>query len=159
MHEPVVLTDGVDAVDWHNLAELFERALLGTRSPTLLQAQFVASPLRCFAHLGPTLVGAGRAITDRVSWTLILDVVVAPDMQRRGIGREVVGFLAQRAGAKNTMLHAAPGVEDFCLRQGFRRLRTAFARFADEPGAMSRGYIESVDDELLASRGGVRLSV
>jgi aralkylamine N-acetyltransferase len=159
VHESVVLTDSVDTIDWHDLASLFERAPLDVRSPALLRDQFVSSQVRCFAHRGPTLVGAGRALTDRISWTLILDVVVAPDLQRRGIGREVVGFLAQRAGARNVMLHAAPGVEDFYCRQGFHRMRTAFARFADIPRAVSRGYIEGENDGLIASRGGVWLSV
>lgn len=58
MREVVVL---IDTVDWENLATLFERAPMDVRSPAWLRAQFVSSPVRCFAHLGSTLVGAGCA--------------------------------------------------------------------------------------------------
>lgn len=159
MREAVVLTDHCDAIDWQEVARLFERAPLGTRSAARLQALFAASPVRCFARLGPTVVGAGRAITDRISWALILDVVVAPELQRGGIGRGIVDNLVQRAGARNVMLHAVPGAEEFYRRQGFRRMQTAFARHADMPGAVAGGYVEDDIDEVVLNRGGVWLSV
>src|SRR5262249_32289474 len=104
-------------------------------------------------------IGACRALTDRISWTLILDLVIEPDEQRRGHGRKLVEFLIERAGARNVMLHSVPGAEGFYQRMSFRRLRTAMARFGDVERATLLGYADSEIPDSEATRGGIYLSV
>ncbi len=66
-----------------------------------------------------------RAISDRVSWAVIFDVVVEPEYQGKGRGRAIVESLVQQAGATHVLLHCVPGKEEFYGAMGFRRLRTA----------------------------------
>ncbi|HTV77635.1 MAG TPA: GNAT family N-acetyltransferase [Steroidobacteraceae bacterium] len=136
------LTSELDAVDWAGLAGVFERAPLGMRDPDVLESQFRNSQAQCFAYVDAQLIGAGRAISDRVSWTVIFDVVVEPDYQGRGCGRAIVESLVQQAGASNVLLFSVPGKEEFYGAMGFRRLLTAMARFPDHERAADRGYLE-----------------
>jgi GNAT superfamily N-acetyltransferase len=136
------LTSELDTVDWGELAGVFERAPLGSRDPNVLEAQFRNSQAQCFAYLNARLIGAGRAISDRVSWAVIFDVVVEPQYQGKGCGRAIVESLVQQAGATHVLLHCVPGKEEFYGAMGFRRLRTAMARFPDNERAAELGYLE-----------------
>jgi predicted N-acetyltransferase YhbS len=136
------LTSDLDTVDWASLAGVFERAPLGERDPNVLEKLFRNSQAQCFAYVNTQLVGAGRAISDRVSWTVIFDVVVEPQYQGKGCGRAIVESLVQQAGASNVLLYSVPGKEEFYGAMGFRRLRTAMARFPNNEWAADLGYLE-----------------
>jgi aralkylamine N-acetyltransferase len=136
------LTSELDTVDWASLVGVFERAPLGSRDPNVLEQLFRNSQAQCFAYVESRLIGAGRAISDRVSWTVIFDVVVDPDYQGKGCGRAIVESLVQQAGASHVLLHSVPGKEEFYGAMGFRRLRTAMARFPDNERAAELGYLE-----------------
>jgi len=73
-------------------------------------------------------VGVARVISDRGYIYLIVDVIVAPEYQGRGIGRhmveEIEAWLRQEKEGKSTMmvyLMAAEGKEEFYEKFGFRR--------------------------------------
>jgi aralkylamine N-acetyltransferase len=136
------LTSELNTVDWATLVGVFERAPLGTRDPTVLEQLFRNSQAQCFAYLDSQLIGAGRAISDRVSWTVIFDVVVEPEYQGKGCGRAIVESLVQQAGASNVLLHSVPGKEEFYGAMGFRRLRTAMGRFPNNERAAELGYLD-----------------
>jgi ribosomal protein S18 acetylase RimI-like enzyme len=72
----------------------------------------------------------------------VIDLVVLPEFQKHGHGRTMMQSLIDQAGAHNAMLHSSPGNEPFYERLGFRRMRTAMARYADVDGAVARGYVE-----------------
>ena len=109
------LTSELDTVDWANLVGVFERAPLGTRDPNVLEQLFRNSQAQCFAYLDSQLIGAGRAIVES---------------------------LVQQAGASNVLLHSVPGKEEFYGAMGFRRLRTAMARFPNNERAADLGYLD-----------------
>jgi hypothetical protein len=109
------LTSELDAVNWPVLAEVFERAPLGTRDPYVLETLFRNSQAQCFAYVESRLVGAGRAIVES---------------------------LIQQAGASNVLLHSVPGKEEFYGAMGFRKLRTSMARFPDNERAAELGYLD-----------------
>lgn len=138
----VVLTSDCTAIDWNRLADIFRRAPLGVRDPDRLQRIFQQSAVCCFAWVDGTLVGAGRAISDRISYAAIYDVVVAPEYQRRGIGTGIMRQLMRAAEAPNVVLHAVPGKEAFYARLGFARMTTAMARFSNPDAQRRAGYIE-----------------
>jgi GNAT superfamily N-acetyltransferase len=82
---------------------------------------------------GETPVACGRVIGDGALTFFVHDVLVVPQMQRRGIGSKVVeimlGQLATMAAPGAFVgLIAAPGTEAFFARHGFA------ARPADAPG-------------------------
>jgi ribosomal protein S18 acetylase RimI-like enzyme len=132
----------IEAIDWEQLAVVFERAPLGPRQPELLEQSFRNSQVRCFAYDAGQIVGAGRALTDWISWTVVFDLVLVPELQGLGHGRSMMRMLGERANAKNIMLHASPGKEAFYERLGFRRMKTAMALFGNAERAEALGYIE-----------------
>jgi aralkylamine N-acetyltransferase len=137
-----VLSEDLSKIDWTILADIFRRAPLGERDPTRLRRIFEQSTVRCFAWRGSELVGAGRAISDRISYAAIFDVVVAPEHQGSGVGSEIMQFLARASEAANIILHAAPGKEAFYAKLGYRKMKTAMARFSNPELQERCGYIE-----------------
>ena len=136
------LSDNIDDIDWDRLALIFKRAPLGDRDPAVLREVFKNSGVRCFAWDKKELVGAGRAITDEIRYAVIFDVVVLPEYQGKGIGKQIMTFLADRSKAANILLHAVPGKEAFYRKLGYRKMTTAMARFENPEVQHERGYIE-----------------
>ncbi len=139
---PTRLCADIEHVDWLALIEVFERAPLGKRDPKLLEQSFRNSSVVCFAYHGGQIIGAGRALSDRLTWTVIFDLALAPEFQGRGLGRAILQDLQARAGGASTMLHSAPGKEPFYQHLGFRRMKTAMAQFAKPELARDRGFTD-----------------
>jgi predicted N-acetyltransferase YhbS len=138
----MTLSDDIEKVDWERLALVIERSPLGKRDPKVLRETFHNSQVRCFAWEGGELIGAGRAITDFVRVAYICDVVVLPEFQGKGIGTEIMSYLADRSKAAHILLYAVPGKEIFYTRLGYRKMKTAMARFTNADAARQMGYIE-----------------
>ena len=136
------LSDNIGEIDWDRLALVFKRAPLGERDPAVLRKAFENSGVRCFVWDQKELIGAGRAITDGVRYAVIFDVVVLPEYQGRGIGKQIMAFLGERSKAANILLHAVPGKEAFYQKLGYRKMTTAMARFENPEIQRQRGYIE-----------------
>jgi aralkylamine N-acetyltransferase len=109
----VEFSERIKGIDWDRLSLVFKRAPLGDRDPAKLQEAFQNSQIRCFVWDAGELVGAGRALTDGVWHTMIFDVVLLPEYQGRGLGKEIMKFLADRSKAPHILLYAAPGKEVF----------------------------------------------
>ena len=136
------LSDDCSEVDWDALALVFKRASLGERTPEKLRDAFTNSSVRCFVWNAGQLIGAGRAITDGVTYAAIFDVVLLPEFQKKGIGAQIMEHLAAASKAPNIILHAVPGKEDFYRKLGYRKMKTAMARFANADKQKALGYIE-----------------
>ncbi len=83
------------------------------------------------AYHGHVLAGFGRIIADGVNHALIVDVIVHPDYQGRGIGSEVMRQLVEKCEEhhiRDIQLFAAKGKSGFYERLGFEK------RPADAPG-------------------------
>jgi aralkylamine N-acetyltransferase len=137
-----LLTDDPSAIDWERLALVFKSAPLGLREPAKLRKTFMNSAVRCFAWDGDHLIGAGRAITDGVAYAAIFDVVLLPEYQGKGIGKQIMTFLASKSKAANIILHSVPGKEEFYRKLGYRRMKTAMGQFANPEKQFQMGYIE-----------------
>lgn len=137
-----VITSDVAQIDWDRLALIFERAPLGDRDPLVLQQAFTNSGVRCFGWIDQELIGAGRAITDGIRYAVIFDVVVLPEYQRRGVGKQMMGYLIAHSGAENILLHSVPGKEEYYSKLGFRKMKTAMARFKNPEPQQMQGYID-----------------
>jgi ribosomal protein S18 acetylase RimI-like enzyme len=136
------LSDDLSRVYWAVLAEVIERAPLGTRDPSQLERAFRGSYHCCFAYHEGKLIGAARAISDGVSHSALYDVVVLPEYQGQGVGSRIVQFLLERLPDKNVMLVSVPDKAGFYERLGFRRLRTAYARLASPDAWQALGYFD-----------------
>jgi ribosomal protein S18 acetylase RimI-like enzyme len=75
------------------------------------------------AYESGRLVGFGRTLSDGVLYAVLFDVIVHPEFQRRGIGREIVKRLVggcRAAGIRDIQLFSAPGKIRFYERLGFQ---------------------------------------
>ena len=138
----LAFTEDTEVINWEQLAVVFRRAPLGNRDPVKLRETFQNSPIRCFVWDGKELVGAGRAITDGVRYSVIFDVVLLPEYQGRGIGKQIMSFLTDRSKAAAVLLHAVPGKEGFYAKLGYRKMKTAMAKFPNPEAQEKTGYIE-----------------
>ncbi|OOZ38395.1 hypothetical protein BOW53_15715 [Solemya pervernicosa gill symbiont] len=69
------------------------------------------------------LIGFARAVSDRVMYATIYDVMVLPEQRGRGIGSELVANITRQckaAGVYSVHLFAADGTEPFYQRSGFQ---------------------------------------
>lgn len=69
------------------------------------------------------LVGFGRVMCDGKVHAFILDMIVAPDRQDRGIGSEILKRLVAQcrsAGIRDIQLFSAKGKSGFYKKHGFR---------------------------------------
>lgn len=139
---PLTWSDRTDAIDWHELAELYRVAPLAHKEPELLRTAFANSMYKRFAFEDGKLVAAGRVLADGVDVAYLCDVALLPSHQGRGLGKQIVSdLLALAHGHEKIILYAALGKEGFYRRLGFRRMSTAMAIFEDQALAASRGYL------------------
>jgi len=76
------------------------------------------------AYHNDTLVGFGRTISDGVLHALIIDVIVLPEYQQKGIGREIMNRLMEYCRVrdiKDIQLFCAKGKAAFYEKLGFTR--------------------------------------
>jgi ribosomal protein S18 acetylase RimI-like enzyme len=113
------------SISWTDTANLFKVVGWGQREPDDLRLAFAKSTFKCFAFDDAKLVGIGRTIDDGRYYATIVDVVVHPDYQRRGIGRQIMQNLkARTTGFLVVTLTAAPEVQSFYKKLGWRKLTT-----------------------------------
>jgi GNAT superfamily N-acetyltransferase len=130
-------------VDWTAAAEIFTRAPLGTRKPDMLHRAFQNSYAYVFAYDDETLVGLARAICDGEYQAAVYDVVLLPEYQKRGIGKQMMNELLKQISVKNVILYAVPGREGFYAKCGFRKMRTAMAVLHSGVSNPEHGYLEA----------------
>ncbi|WP_320006117.1 GNAT family N-acetyltransferase [Maridesulfovibrio sp.] len=129
-------------IDWQKIAEIFEKAPLGTREPEKLARAAKNSALVCFAKDGDKFVGFARAISDLEYQAAIYDLCILPDYQSKGVGKMIMNALKEKLGPLSIILYAVPGKEGFYKKLGFVPMLTAMGIFQDEAGMIERGYLE-----------------
>jgi len=137
------ITHDLSGIDWWRLADVMARAPLFERKPFDLAAAFRNSDAVVFAHHSGALVGAARALTDGRYYASIFDVVVAPEHQGCGVGRQMVQALLARLPVERVFLTSVFGKEGFYERFGFLHQTNAMGRYA-EPArgeAIARGVL------------------
>ncbi len=131
------------SVDWVALSELYRIAPLGDKKPNELKFAYSNSLYKVFVLEAERVIGAGRVVGDGVDTAYLCDIVVHPEFQGRGIGREItLKLMALSAGHKKVILYANPGDELLYEKLGFRRMKTAMAIFRDQERAIRTGLVE-----------------
>jgi GNAT superfamily N-acetyltransferase len=72
------------------------------------------------------LVGIARSLTDGVYVTYLSDLAVDRKLQRKGVGRDLVGATVAAAPSAKVVLLAAPAAVDYYPRIGFTRHESAW---------------------------------
>ncbi|WP_432737854.1 GNAT family N-acetyltransferase [Maridesulfovibrio sp. FT414] len=138
----ITISFELDDIDWKQVAEIFEKAPLGTREPEKLSRAAANSELVCFARNGEEYIGFARAITDGEYNGVIYDLCILPQYQSQGIGRMIMDVMLERLSPLNVILYAVPGKEGFYSKLGFNNMLTAMGRFKDVEGMVERGYLQ-----------------
>jgi GNAT superfamily N-acetyltransferase len=71
--------------------------------------------------LGDRLVGSVRILSDGYFFNTVPEVIVDPDYQRQGIGRELMHRALELAPGGRLFFGAQPGNEPFFEKLGFQR--------------------------------------
>lgn len=138
----IELDSDVNAVDFHELALLIERAPLGKRDPGMLETAFRNSGVVCFAYHDGKLIGTGRGLTDFVYRAALYDVAVLPEYQGKKVGKKIVEYLIAASKAPMVILFAASGKETFYTKLNFHKMKTGMMLVPDPEAARERGLIE-----------------
>ncbi len=97
------LKDKNQNIDWDETVVVFERAPLGKRrrEPEKLKRAFESSYAVVYVFDTDKLIGMGRALCDGEYQAAIYDMVVLPEYQGKGIGKEIVGRLCEQLPVEN----------------------------------------------------------
>lgn len=141
-----IIRHSCDEVDWQQVHAILKRVHMSSGSYELstLRQAFVASYATAFAWHEEQVIGCARAISDGICNAAIYDVAIAPEFQRMGVGTKILRALLARLGSLNVILFATPGMENFYLSLGMRRMKTGMARFVAADYMSSRGFTEAL---------------
>lgn len=109
------------AVSWDEVAALFVLVGWSERSADELRAAFGRSRFKVFAYEEDELIGVARSVDDGRYYATIVDVLVKPSQQGRGVGRAMLLDLQGRLqGFWQVTLTASAEVRPFYERLGWR---------------------------------------
>lgn len=127
------LNPDLQQIHWERLSELFETVNWGLRPAEEIKQSFETSSFTYFALDKGKIIGFGRTVDDGKYYALIVDVVIDPDYQGKGIGKQIVTELKdQLKGYKFITLTAAPNKEGFYQRIGWKKQKSAYIFPKDE---------------------------
>ncbi|GAB1261552.1 GNAT family N-acetyltransferase [Aurantivibrio plasticivorans] len=116
-----------DVVNWGEVAKIFEVVDWGIRPADALERAFRQSASVRFAFDGEKLIGFGRTVDDGAFYGWIVDLVVLPEYQGKGIGTYLLKELETDLEFYiTTMLTAAPGKSGFYEKLGWLKQTSTF---------------------------------
>ena len=122
-----ILDQDLNAVDWRRVVSLFVTINWKTRFEEEIKNAFGLSSTTIFVYEKEKLIGFGRTISDGRYYAMLADIVVDPDYQGRGIGKQIVKQLNdQLQGYHFVNLSAAPGADKFYKSLGWKKQKTAY---------------------------------
>ncbi len=121
----------LNSINWNDAVTVFELAPLGTdrRDPAKLQKTFEASDAVLSVFHSDRLIGMGRAVCNGSHQGTIYDVVLLPEYQGMGIGKQIIKNLCDQLPVHSIILYPISGLEGFYQKCGFKKARTAMALF------------------------------
>jgi len=129
-------------VDWPMVSDTLRRVGMAYHRPENHRKAFENSFAAVFVYHEGRMIGFGRAVSDGVCQSAVYDVAVLPEYQNRGIGTAVVKNILERLPAGNIILYANIGREAFYEKLGFRRMKTAMARFQHADIMREKGFTD-----------------
>lgn len=125
---------GIDVINWGSLLQLYVETdgVIGlARAGNLsgIKEAFLNSYKIVTAWDGDKIVGAGRMISDGKCYGWIHDMAVLPDRQKTGIGRGIVKHLLNGDEGLLIGLTSAFDAVEFYSKQGFKKHKTAMAKY------------------------------
>ncbi len=121
------LNPDTDTVDWKRVSELFRIVNWGIRAPQEIEKSFRSSSFTCFVKEENEIIGFGRTVDDGKYYALLVDIVIHPSYQAKGIGKSIVNELRNSlVGYEFITLTAAPNKEGFYQKIGWKKQKSSF---------------------------------
>lgn len=115
----------INEVDWVELSALIAAGGLNQRPPALVEQAWRNSTFCWFGYHDGTLVATARAISDLTWASYVADIVVAPQMQGRGYGKQLMTDIVKTLlPYGKTFIYSVPEKTGFYQQYGFRFLTT-----------------------------------
>lgn len=117
-------------VNLDEMKEIYTSVGWTKHSNEIIKQVFEASNVIAFATVNGRVIGFGRAMSDGVFNAAIYDVIVHPDLQKRGVARQIMQHLLdQLSNVSCIHLISTTGNEDFYKNMGLKRLTTGMGRY------------------------------
>ena len=142
MNNHITLTFSDQSIDWDVLVEVYRRAPLGKQNARKLKQAYQNSSVCCFAYHNDQLIGAGRAISDSIHFATICDIVVLPEFQGKGIGRQITEAVIDKLNVKKILLACVIEQEGFYRKLGFLKHKSVMALYPNVEWFKENGYLE-----------------
>lgn len=107
-------------------------------NPETIERAISNSSFSISAYSENKLVGFARAVSDKVLYATIYDVIVLPEYKHQNIGSTLVSNITKQckdAGVITVHLFAADGTESFYNQQGFKARPPNMPGMRHEPNA------------------------
>lgn len=109
--------------------DLYAATVLGAKDPIRFSQALANSYRVATVWDGGTLVGIGRMLSDGEYYAAIFDVAVLPVFQKLGVGRLIMEALHAEAPGVSFYLTSTFGNVPFYQKLGFKKHRTAMAKY------------------------------
>lgn len=121
------LNPDLDHLNWDRIVSLFSLVEWETRKPEEVKKAFETSSFVCIVKEANEIIGFGRTTDDGKYYAMLVDIVVDPKYQKKGIGKQIVNCLREQLkGFRFITLSAAPGKEGFYQKLGWRKQKSAY---------------------------------
>ncbi|MBS1203317.1 MAG: acetyltransferase [Proteobacteria bacterium] len=115
----------IENVDWQVVTALLAAGGLNQRDPMLVEQAWRNSTFCWFGYHEGKLVATARAISDLTWASYAADIVVAPEMQGRGYGKQLmITIVKTLLPLGKTFIYSVPEKTEFYQQYGFRFLTT-----------------------------------
>jgi aralkylamine N-acetyltransferase len=130
----IIYKNGTDIINWESLIELYfvtdgVRGFGKRKDQDKIKKSFLNTYKVITAWEGDKIIAAARLLSDGICYGWIHDVAVHPELQKKGIGQNLINKLIEGNEDLLFGLTSSFGAEEFYYKLGFRRHKTAFAKY------------------------------
>ncbi len=124
----VEFREGLEGLTPLNILTLYRRAplLRPVDDPELIWQMYENADLVLSAWINSRLVGIARVLSDWVLYSFLCDLAVEPDLQGRGIGRQLIHQVLERCKGTDLLLRDSDLSSAFYARLGFEKVENAW---------------------------------
>ena len=134
--------DTCEEIDFDEVSALLKYYGLSDLESEVQRKVFQNSYVTIFIKDKDKLIGVGRAISDGICQAAVYNIAVRDEYRGRGIGRTIVEEIISRLKGCNVVLYTHPKHLGLYEHWGFRRMKTAYAKFPEEKHYEQEGFFE-----------------